>query len=231
MSTITQEAIQELKVKVANACRLIEGTGIGDYSGHVSIRIPGTDHIVINGHSTSRAALNPDDIIICDLNGKKIEGNDKPVNEIVIHTSILKHRPDVQCVAHFHPPKAVLFSVVNRPLKPVFLKGALVGTVPVHDDPRHIVTVEQGDALAKTLENGKAVLLRGHGAVVVGSSVEEMFFLSVCMEENARRYLEALALGEVKFSSEEEQQDIIRTGYKQSSMKKIWDYYMSKLSK
>lgn len=223
--------IRELKEKVAMACRLINDSGLGDYSGHVSIRIPGTDHFVINGRLTSRAALNPDDILVCNMQGEKIEGNDLPVSEIAIHTQIFKARADVQSVGHFHPPKAVLFSVVNRPLKPVFLKGSMVGEVPVHDDPRHIITEEQGDALARTLGSGKVALLRGHGAVIAGPSVEGMFFLGVCLEENARRYQEALALGEPKFLSEEEQRDIIGSGYKQERFKKIWDYYLSKLDK
>ncbi|GAB7389157.1 methylthioribulose 1-phosphate dehydratase [Bacillaceae bacterium] len=225
---MAQPLLRELKEKVAMACRLINRSGLGDYSGHVSLRIPDTDLFVINGRLSSRAALNPDDILVCDLQGEKVEGGDLPPAEMAIHTQIYKRRQDVQCVAHFHPPKAVLFSVVDRPLVPVFLKGAMVGTVPVHDDPRHIVTEEQGDMLAETLGDGKAVLLRGHGVVIAGGSVEEVFFLGVCLEENARRYHEALVLGEPKPLSLEEQREIAGSGYKQERFQKIWNYYRSK---
>jgi ribulose-5-phosphate 4-epimerase/fuculose-1-phosphate aldolase len=177
---------------------------------------------------TSRAALPPDDILLCTMEGEKIEGEDIPPSEIAIHTQIYKKRADVGCVAHFHPPNAVLFSVLDQPLIPVFLKGSMVGTVPIHDDPRHITTTQQGDAMIATLGEGTAVLLRGHGVVVVGKTVEEAFFLSVCLEENARRYYQALAIGKPKLLSLEEQQDIIGSGYKQERFKKIWDYYCSK---
>lgn len=218
----------ELKGKVSQAMQLINGSGLGDYSGHVSVRIPGSEHIFINGRMTSRAALTAKDILRCDLMGEKIEGDDLPPSEIAIHTRIYARRPDVGAVAHFHPPKTVLFSVVDRPLEPVFLKGAMVGTVPVHPDPRHIVSDRQGDALAETLGQGRAALLRGHGAVLVGETVEEVFFLGVCLEENARRYQQALALGEPKRLSEPEQADIRASGYHPQRFKKLWDYYTSK---
>lgn len=221
--------IESLRQKVATACRLIHESGLGDYSGHVSVRVPNEDQFLINGRLNSRATLTANDILRCDLDGNRLEGDDLPPAEVAIHTQMYRKRADVRCVAHFHPPKAVLFSVVDRPLKPVFLKGSMLGTVPVHDDPRHINTVEQGDALAETLGRGqgRAALLRAHGAVVVGSSIEEVFFLSVCLEENAKRYLEALALGEPKELSAEEQQDIFISGFKQERFQKIWDYYLS----
>ncbi|WP_134704175.1 class II aldolase/adducin family protein [Ammoniphilus sp. YIM 78166] len=220
----------DAKTKVSTACRLINESGLGDYSGHVSMKVPELDGFYINGRTTSRAALTPNDILLCTMEGAKLQGSDIPPSEIAIHTQIYKHRPDVGCVAHFHPPNAVLFSVLDRPLIPVFLKGAMVGPVPVHDNPRHINTIEKGDALATSLGDGKAILLRGHGVVVVGKTVEEVFFLSICLEENARRYYQALAIGEPKPLSSNEQLDLIGSGYRQEKFKKIWDYYYSKYS-
>ncbi|MCL6636867.1 MAG: class II aldolase/adducin family protein [Alicyclobacillus sp.] len=233
MASATPAALTaaQLRTQVAHCCLLIQRSGLGDYSGHVSVRVPGAslseDRIYINGRLTPRGSLRPEDILCCNLDGERLEGNDLPPAEIAMHTRIYRARPDVQCIAHFHPPHAVLFSAVNRPLVPVFLKGAMVGPVPVHDDPRHIGSDEQGDALARTLGNGRAVLLRGHGVVVVGRTVEEVFFLSVCLEENAKRYRECLALGEPKPLTPEEQADIVGSGYKQERFQKIWDYYAS----
>ncbi len=224
----TSSTLQDTRKKVSTTCRLINESGLGDYSGHVSIKEPDVGGFFINGRTTSRAALTSDDIILCNMEGEKMEGDDLAPSEVSIHTQIYKHCPDVGCIAHFHPPNAVLFSVLDRPLIPVFLKGAMVGTIPVHDDPCHIHSIEQGDALAKTLGDGKAVLLRGHGVVVVGKTVEEVFFVSVCLEENARRYYQALTIGEPKPLSIEEQNKLLRSGYKQQKFQKIWDYYFSK---
>ncbi|WP_206916118.1 class II aldolase/adducin family protein [Alicyclobacillus suci] len=218
-----------LREKVALACLLINSSGLGDYSGHVSCKVPGSDNFYINGRMKSRAALTGEDILLCNANGEKLKGDDVAPAEIAIHSQIYKARSDVQSIAHFHPPEAVLFSVVARALKPVFLKGAMVGTVPVYDNPRHINSPQSGDELAATVGDGRAALLRGHGAVTVGSTVEEVFFLAVCLEENARRYRECLVLGEPKPLSEEEIRDIRQSGYKPERFRKIWNYYRSKM--
>jgi ribulose-5-phosphate 4-epimerase/fuculose-1-phosphate aldolase len=83
----------------------------------------------------------------------------------------------VRCVAHLHPQFATAFTIAGRPLVPVFQLGAVfpIEGLPVYDDPDLIKTDPEGDAVARVLGSGRAVLLRGHGVVVVGEDVETYF--------------------------------------------------------
>lgn len=223
------EDLQSLKTKVATACRLFDASGLSDYSGHISVRVPDSDRFLINGRSATRSTLSPDDVIECDADGQSLTAHDRAPMEVPIHTQIYRRRPDVNSIAHFHPHHAVVLSVLGRPIEPVFLKGPMVGRVLIHPDPRHIATVAQGDRVADTLGDGRAVLLRGHGAVVVGPSVEGVFYLAISLEEHAHRYQDALMLGEPQAMSEDEVRDLVATGMKPEWFMRVWNYYLSKL--
>ncbi len=66
--------IEKLKKRVDTACPMLFVEGLVDYSGHISVRIPGTDRFLINPHPISRASVTSGDILISDLNDALIEG-------------------------------------------------------------------------------------------------------------------------------------------------------------
>ena len=84
-----------------------------DYSGHVSIRIPGQDAFVIQIGSNSRAEVEPGSMLVVDYDGKVLEGDGQPPSEIPIHIEILKARPDVQAVLHSHMELAIAFTMME----------------------------------------------------------------------------------------------------------------------
>src|SRR5690349_24842173 len=94
--------IAELKMKVAMACRMLFVAELVDYSGHISIRIPGTDRFLIHGHPVSRCEVTPDDVVTVDIDGKKVEGKWNPPSELPMHIRTYRARSDVQSVAHLH---------------------------------------------------------------------------------------------------------------------------------
>jgi L-ribulose-5-phosphate 4-epimerase len=181
--------IDELKTKLAMACRMLFLAELVDYSGHISVRIPGTDHFLINGHPISRATVTPDDIVTFDIEGKRREGKWNLPSELPMHTRTYRVRKDVQCVAHLHNRMVVVLSMADCPLIPASNPGALFGQgpLPVYQDPALIHTNEQGDAVARTLGNRDAAILRGHGSIVVGESIEWTFAGCVDLEESATR--------------------------------------------
>jgi L-ribulose-5-phosphate 4-epimerase len=75
---------------------------------------------------------------------------------------------------------------------------------PVHPDPTHIRTLDQGAEAARTLGKGRCCLLRGHGNVIACESVPEVFLDSLEMEENAKATIQASALGSLKPITPEE---------------------------
>jgi len=158
--------LAELKTKLAMSSRMLFNAGLVDYSGHISVRIPGSDHLLILPHPVSRATVKPDDMVITDFEGKLIEGKYKAPSEVYMHARAYKARGDVQSVAHLHNHMVATLSMVDKPFYPASSNpGAFFGpgALPKYMDPALIHTNEQGDAVAKVLGTADAVMLRGHG--------------------------------------------------------------------
>jgi len=124
---------------------------------------------------------------------------------------------------------STLFTMVERPMIAVRNYGyRFIGT-PVHPDPTHIRTRKQGDAVARTLGHCACCLLRGHGSVIAGNSVAEVFLDSLEMEENARSAVYAASLGALKTITPEEA-ELLRASYAKNDYRaaKVWEHYQEK---
>lgn len=222
----------DLRAQVALCCRMLEANQIIDFNGHVSARIPGTDRVYINPRGQGRSKLKPEDIVCVDLEGRLLEGGDEPPSETPIHLAIYRRRADVGSVAHLHPAVATVFSIAGVDLLPVFAPAAVLGgPLPVYDEPDLITTMEQAEALARVLGDGKAVLMRGHGAVTVGASVEEVFAVSVYLEENAKKQLAAAGLARPRPFTREEVERLTAQLWTESIIRKVWSHYAEKLGR
>ena len=165
---------QELRDALATACRMLAMQGLIDHAGLVGARIPETGNLLLipremrGTQGRNPAMMRGDDFVVVDPDGRRVEGDNNPPSETPIFTGVFAERPDVMCVLHLHLPMATAFSVVGKPLKPVYIFGAPFGEeVPVSQDATLIQKPEQGVALAKTLGDNHAVLLKQHGTVVV----------------------------------------------------------------
>lgn len=217
-----------LRQEIVDCTRMMVLAELLDYSGHVSARL-GPDRFLIPRRDASRAGISVDDVLVVDLDGKVLEGDGPCPTETHIHSGVYRARPDVRVVGHGHPPMSTLFTVVDRPMFAVRNYGyRFIGT-PVHPDPTHIRTREQGDAVARTLGRCNCCLLRGHGSVVAAASVAEVFLDSLEMEENARSAVHASSLGPLKPITAEEA-DLIGASYAKNDYRaaKIWEHYREK---
>ena len=107
-------SIKELKETLAYSCNILAHEGHWDnILGHVSVRIPGQDRILMKPHSFGFEEIRPQHIIVVDLSGKKVEGKYERHSEVFIHTEIYKARSDVNCVVHSHPPYATAFGALR----------------------------------------------------------------------------------------------------------------------
>lgn len=224
----------ELKAKLALACRLLFGEGLMDHGGLVGARIPGESRMVLNPRTMRGTRgrhpgiMTAEDMVVVDAEGGKIEGVNDPPSETPIFTAVFRHRPDANACFHLHIPWATLFSAIHRPLKPIFNLAAVFGEVPVHPDPNLIQTDSQGEALAKSLGQDRAVLLRNHGTVIVGEDIESAFAASVIMEENAKRLYDASLLGQPLVLEGEERRQTAERTWNEKVILKIWNYYLLK---
>lgn len=223
--------IDDLKIKLAMACRMLCFAELVDYSGHISVRIPGTSRFLINPHPISRAEVKPEDILTFDLDGNRLEGKWNLPSELPMHTRTYRARENVHSVAHLHNRMVVILSMADRPLLPASNPGALFGPgpIPVYSDPALIQTNEQGDEVARTLGAGDAAILRGHGSIVVGGSIEWTFAACIDLEESAARLCHASLLGPVRFYTRDEVERVAKGRRRGAVMQKIWEHYAAKV--
>jgi ribulose-5-phosphate 4-epimerase/fuculose-1-phosphate aldolase len=219
-----------MKQELADVIRMLERAGFIDMNGHASARRDaGTFYI--NSGSSVRSAVTADDIVAIDLGGNLVEGSAKPPLEFHIHSGIFRARPDVNVVIHTHPRWSTYLTMAGVGYRPVYAQGVLLGDVPVLDTPLSVNTRPLGERLAATLGSGPAVLLKSHGAVIVGTSLLEAFTLTVYLEENAERQYRAMQIGTPYVFSEEEQQACRQKQWSPALFQKTWDHYYARLTR
>ena len=218
-----------LKEKLVTCIRMMAMEGLLDFNGHVSARLRG-DRLLINSRYSTRAGITREQIVLVDMDGKLIQGEDEPPSETVIHTEIYRARPDVNCVAHVHPQYATLFTIAGVPLVPVYIVASLFGQegVPVFDDPRLIRSKAEGQAVAAALGEAPALLLRAHGAVAVAGDVEGVFAVAFAMEDNAKKALWTSALGQPRPLSVAEMAQYGAPVSDRGTKRKIWNFHVEK---
>jgi ribulose-5-phosphate 4-epimerase/fuculose-1-phosphate aldolase len=190
---MTPDAI--LSANALKAWRFLYRRGYIEGFGHLSVRL-GTDRFLLTRHSLGLKA-DADDFLLVDMEGKKLSGRGEMPGEYPIHLEILRSRPDVGSVIHYHGMHSTAFTTSGQALRPIHLMGTLFHDgIPVFPDPRLVSNRQRGEALAKSLGPHRAVLMRAHGAAITGASVEEAVGGAFLFEENARRACISAGLGQ-----------------------------------
>jgi HCOMODA/2-hydroxy-3-carboxy-muconic semialdehyde decarboxylase len=189
---------------LVTAYRILAVQGIFDAYGHVSVRHDRDPKRYLMARSLAPSLVTAADIVEFDLDSRPVEGNTStPVVERFIHGEIYKARPDVMAVIHCHPPSVIPFSVSSVPLRPVFVAAAFIGDgLPVFTTGEVEMSTKmaiqdgaRGKALAQALGDKPAVLMRGHGAAVVGASVRIAVLHTYHLDMNAKLQAQAILLG------------------------------------
>jgi ribulose-5-phosphate 4-epimerase/fuculose-1-phosphate aldolase len=141
--------------------------------------------------------IGPDDVITVNLDGEKVDGAAPRHIEVFIHSEVMRARPEVNCVVHTHPECAIAFSSLGKPLLPVGHAGSLFcDGLPVYDETTDLITDPAlGAAVARTLDAHDALLLRNHGIVTAGVSVDEAIIKALFLENACRTQLLAESAG------------------------------------
>lgn len=197
---------QELREHLATCTRIFAMQGLIGLFGHVSVFQPETKTVYVTpGSGSDKAHFTASDMIPIDLTGKPTHGTIPPPVEWPIHTALHAARSDALAVAHLHTPYATLFAIAQREFHPVTLQGTVFGEgVPLYKEAHLVTTPKRGDAMLKTIGNSRALLMRGHGIVVAGKSLPEVLFASLILEDDAKKTMQAAALGPVEHFSAEE---------------------------
>jgi ribulose-5-phosphate 4-epimerase/fuculose-1-phosphate aldolase len=194
---------------LAYANRILFDHGILDAFGHVSLREVNDPTRFLLSRNLAPALVTTKDILEYDMQGEPIDPRGQASYlERFIHAAIYRARPDVTALVHSHAASLIPFGVTNAKLRALsHIAGFLGEGVPIFeirevagDSSDMLITDNRlADALAKVLGSHPVALMRGHGSVVVGNSIQQAVFRSVYADVNARQELQAMALGPVNF--------------------------------
>jgi HCOMODA/2-hydroxy-3-carboxy-muconic semialdehyde decarboxylase len=228
--TMNENFLQDLVA----AYRILAEHGVIDAYGHVSIRSPQNAQRYFIARSLAPEVVQVEDIMEYDLESRALdERGRESVRERYIHGEIYKSRPEVMAVVHNHSPSVIPFSVTGVPMRPIYHMASFIGDgVPnfeIRDFEKGtdllVKTPKLGQALAKTLGNSPACLMRGHGAAVVGENIARAVGRSIYLEQSARLQMQAMALsGKVVYLDDAE----VKASVPVQDYKRAWPMWREK---
>lgn len=195
-----EEERQHLKQKLAAAFRLFSKFGFDEgVAGHITARDPELkDHFWVNPFGMHFSQISASDLILCNHQGEVVEGN-YPVNRaaFAIHSQVHAARPDIIAAAHAHSVYGKSWSSLGRLLDPITQDAcAFYQDHSLFDDFTGVVhEIEEGRRIGQTLGDKKACILRNHGLLTVGRSVDEAAWWFITMERSCQAQLLAEAVG------------------------------------
>lgn len=206
------QEIASLRADLVIANRILYDQGVVDGYGHVSVRHPTDPNHFFISRWLAPDMVTESDILEVDLDCKPVTAErPRMYSEVFIHGEVYRARPDVKSVVHTHAPAVILMGISGEPLMPMYQMTGYMGSgVPVFDIRKAIGMTNmlvsdptRGKALVQTLGDKPAVLMRGHGGVVVGSSLAQSVGRSVYLRINAELQIQVLGK-KVEFLAPEE---------------------------
>lgn len=229
---------KKLVDQLVSANHILADQGVLDGFGHVSVRLEdGGDRFLLS-RSMAPALVDAADIITYDLDGNGVDAEGRTgYLERFIHCEIYRVRPDVMAVVHSHSQSVIPFGVAESKLQPMYHMASFLAQVSkfeIRDDfgpgtDMLITNGEMGASLAKALDCNCVTLMRGHGSVAVGGTLQEAVFRAVYTEINARVQIQGYSLqGPLNYLTEEEAAAATNTNRGQHD--RCWDLWVKAAS-
>jgi len=168
-------------------------------AGNVSARVPGHDLMVIKPSGVSYDDLTPENMVVCDLHGRVVEGEHAPSSDTDAQAYVYRHLPEVGGVVHTHSTYATAWAARGEAVPCVLTMGAdeFGGEIPV--GPFAVIGDDSiGRGIVETLSTSrsKAVLMQNHGPFTVGKDARSAVKAAVMCEDVARTVHVARQLGQ-----------------------------------
>lgn len=182
---------------LAHAQRAFKNKLFTGTSGNLSVFNREDNVMAITPSGVRYESMKVEDIVIVSSTGDVIEGHHNPSSEMEMHLEVYEQLEEVNALVHTHSPFATAFAVVNKVIPLI-----LIEMVPFLNGEIHVAsyetpgTRELGRSICKVLQNAPAALMQNHGAVTVGSSLQEAYIRSEYVEDAAKIYHHALQIGE-----------------------------------
>jgi len=185
---MSSEEIKDIGERIAKASRELYNNGlVKGTSGNISARVPSTETFLIKPSGARMGFLKPEELVLVDLQGKKVSGELDVSLETPMHAAIYRARSDVHAIVHTHPPTATAFGIAKTAILPLQIEMFMLfpNGIPV------VPFIAPGskalaEAVQKKIADYDAVVLENHGIVTVGETIEAACDLNEMVEEAAK---------------------------------------------
>jgi ribulose-5-phosphate 4-epimerase/fuculose-1-phosphate aldolase len=225
------------KSELVKANRIVAHLKLVDSFGHVSVRDPENPQRFFMSRSRAPSLVTGKDVLEFNLDGTPVDLRGfRPYLERFIHGALYRARPDVLAVCHNHAHELLPLAVTKTPMRPALHSASVIGhEVPVWDirdefgDTNLLVASnEMGDSLARTVGAGRAALMRGHGSVIAGKSVQDAVFTTYYLRLNAEVLIKAISMGlDITFLSSREVELAGELHTQSQSQGRAWEEWCS----
>ena len=219
----TEESVRE---KVICVCRVLDGMGLVEGFGHVSVRLPDGNMLITPARAPGLARA--DELVTFSPEGVLVAGREGTAPlERWMHLAVYRARPDVHAICRTHSRMAAVLGVANTSVRTAHGFGGMLGTViPVHPENDLITNDAMGQAVAVSLDDKVGLLLRGNGALVTGATLPQACVRAIYLEEAAWLQVTATRVGgAIPFTPEELN---ARSRWHDVEMERAWAYYSTK---
>lgn len=183
---------------------LVKGTG-----GNISLTNADNSLVAITPSGVAYETMNPEDVVVVDMDGNRVEGRLLPSSEIGFHLALFHQRPEIKAVVHTHSDYSTAVACLRWELPAVhYVIGSAGFHVPLAPYAT-FGTQALADGICQTIGDGNAVLLANHGLVTVGVSLSKAFSTAEMVEFVAKLYLITKSVGTPVTLSNEEMQDVL----------------------
>ena len=201
-----------LRRELVHWCRKVWDRGwVANHDGNLSCRLPGRRYLA-TPTSFSKGEVRPEDLLVLDRHGRKLQGRWRPFSEISMHLAAYAAREDVTAVLHAHPPTATGFSVAGVAIETTILAEAVISLGPrIPTIPFAMPGSEsQLETLTACLPHYDAIVLGRHGVITVGEDIEQAYLRMELVEHLARIKQVALQVGRPATLTAHEVETLVR---------------------
>ncbi len=203
--------LEDARAQVVEHCRKLEHSKLSSgTSGNISVFDGEQKLMAISPSSMDYDGMQPEDVVLMDLDGNVVEGDRRPSSEWSMHLACYRARTDVRALVHTHSPAATALAVLGLELPAVHYMIALTGKPCIPIAPYHLYgTKALGEAAADALQGGYACLLESHGVLAAGPNIHHAWSTAEQVEFCAELYLRAKSVGEPKILSDAQIAEVI----------------------
>jgi ribulose-5-phosphate 4-epimerase/fuculose-1-phosphate aldolase len=216
----------ETKEKLVTACRILDQVGVFDDFTYFSVRCGNGDQVLMNP-TMAPARMTVEDLLLFDLNDIRMTQDKRADCDVVLHYAVYQRRPDVMAIAHTHSPMVVTLSIAGIKLKAMENMGSIIfpSEVPLYNKYGPVRDIDQANEVVDAMGTGNIIVLRGHGDIVAGTSIEETCMTVLYIERCAGFQYRTVLIGGAFPFPEKDREKMQADFGDVNPLKRSWNYF------